>query len=175
MKGFFNSIFSILPLYYCLGILYKIFIKLGEKMNIFNYFFRSVPENTKFASFGKMHIFILIIGFLISYLIIKKLQVNRNFELIVAFVLLIQQITLYSWYHISNYNPFTEGLPLYHCRVAILALALGLIFKINLLLNIGAYWGIFGSISALLVVGADPFVLIMGSCLLTFRKKNRHD
>ena len=89
-----------------------------------------------------------------------------------------------------NYNPFTEGLPLYHCRVAILALALGLIFKINLLLNIGAYWGIFGSISALLVVGADPFafphvtqfslfywafVLIMGSCLLTFRKKNRHD
>ena len=157
MKGFFNSIFSILPLYYCLGILYKIFIKLGEKMNIFNYFFRSVPENTKFESFGKMHIFILIIGFLISYLIIKKLQVNRNFELIVAFVLLIQQITLYSWYHISNYNPFTEGLPLYHCRVAILALALGLIFKINLLLNIGAYWGIFGSISALLVVGADPF------------------
>lgn len=157
MKGFFNSIFSILPLYYCLGILYKIFIKLGEKMNIFNYFFRSVPENTKFESFGKMHIFILIIGFLISYLIIKKLQVNRNFELIVAFVLLIQQITLYSWYHISNYNPFTEGLPLYHCRVAILSLALGLIFKINLLLNIGAYWGIFGSISALLVVGADPF------------------
>ena len=38
LRGMY-SIFSILPLYYCLGILYKIFIKLGEKMNIFNYFF----------------------------------------------------------------------------------------------------------------------------------------
>lgn len=127
-------------------------------MNFFNYFFRSVPEKSNFVSFGKIHILILIVAFLISYLIIKTMHVNRTFELFVGIVLLTQQIILYSWYFIGNYNSLTEGLPLYHCRVAILSLAIGLIFKIDLLQNIGAYWGIFGSISALFIVGGDPFV-----------------
>ncbi len=126
-------------------------------MNKFNYFFRNIPEKSDFVPFGRVHISILIIAFTISYIIIKKMNVNRFFELLVGFVLLTQQVTLYSWYFITNYNTLTEGLPLYHCRVAILTLLLGLIFKIDLFLNIGAYWGIFGSISALLIVGRDPF------------------
>ncbi|WP_455542560.1 TMEM164-related integral membrane acyltransferase [Intestinibacter sp.] len=155
-------------------------------MNTFNYFFRSIPEKSNFVSFGKVHISILIVAFIISYIIIKKMDVNRSFELLVGFVLLTQQITLYSWYFITNYNRLTEGLPLYHCRVAILALSLGLIFKIDLLSNIGAYWGIFGSISALLIIGGDPFIfphvtqfsyfighlfLLWGSIYLLFVKK----
>lgn len=127
-------------------------------MNFFNYFFRSIPEKNNFILFGKTHMSILIIAFIVSYLIIKNMKVNKNFELLVGSVLLIQQVSLYYWYYTSRYNLLTEGLPLYHCRVAILTLALGLIFKIDLPLRIGTYWGIFGSIGALLLPGPDPFI-----------------
>ncbi|WP_455539715.1 TMEM164-related integral membrane acyltransferase [Terrisporobacter sp.] len=155
-------------------------------MNIFKYFFRSIPEKSDFVSFGKIHISILIVAFIVSYIVIMKMNVNRKFELLVGFILLIQQITLYSWYFTTNYNHLTEGLPLYHCRVAILTLALGLIFKIDFFLNIGAYWGVFGAISALLIIGGDPFTfphitqfsyfighlfLLWGSLYLLFVKK----
>ena len=100
-------------------------------MNFFNYFFRSIPEKNNFILFGKTHMSILIIAFIVSYLIIKNMKVNKNFELLVGSVLLIQQVSLYYWYYTSRYNLLTEGLPLYHCRVAILTLALGLIFKID--------------------------------------------
>lgn len=127
-------------------------------MNNFNYFFRSIPEKNNFILFGTSHISIIIIGFIVSYLIIKKMKTSKSFELVIGSILLIQQGALYYWYYTSHYNLLIEGLPLYHCRVAILTLALGLVFKIDLALKIGTYWGIFGSIAALLFPGPDPFI-----------------
>ena len=68
-------------------------------MNFFNYFFRSIPEKNNFILFGKTHMSILIIAFIVSYLIIKNMKVNKNFELLVGSVLLIQQVSLYYWYY----------------------------------------------------------------------------
>lgn len=155
-------------------------------MNIFNYIFRSTAEKINFTLFGKVHLLIIAIAVGVSYMIIKKMEVNKRFEFLIGSILLMQQIILYSWYFASNYNILTEGLPLYHCRVAILALALGLLFKINIFLRVGTYWGIFGSIGALLLPGLDPFAfphitnfsyfvghlfLLWGSIYMIFVKK----
>ena len=94
---------------------------------------------------------------IISIFIFRIKSENRNLELFIGYVLIFQQIALYSWYFIRNFNPIKEGLPLYHCRVAIIFLGLGLIFKNKHLTKLGSYLGIFGSISALLFPAMDPF------------------
>lgn len=127
-------------------------------MYYFRYFFRGIPDNVSFIQFGLFHVAVLILSILISYLIIKYKKENRNFELFVGIVLLIQQTTLYMWYFANNYHVLKEGLPLYHCRISILFLSIGLIFNKETLIKFGSYWGIIGSTFALLVPGPDPFV-----------------
>ena len=82
---------------------------------------------------------------------------NRILELFIGVILITQQVILYTWYSISKYNLLKEGLPLFHCRIAIIFVGIGLIFNRKPLMKIGSYWGIFGSISALLLPGIDPF------------------
>lgn len=120
-------------------------------------FFTNRPSSIKFITFGPVHLLILFIALIISIFIFRKKGENRRIELFIGCVLFFQQITLYSWYFISNYNPIKEGLPLYHCRIAIIFLGLGLIFKNKNLTKLGSYLGIFGSMSALLFPGLDPF------------------
>lgn len=123
-----------------------------------NNFFTTNTGDISFILFGKVHIVLLIIALLGSINILINKKENRNFELLLGSVLVFQQISLYSWYFSSNYNILTEGLPLYHCRIAILFTGLGMLFNKNTLMKFGAYLGIFGSISALLFPGIDPFV-----------------
>lgn len=127
-------------------------------MYYFGYFFRGIPDDISFMQFGLFHIVVLILSILISYLIIKHKRENRNFEVFIGIILLIQQSTLYMWYFLNNYNVLTQGLPLYHCRISILFLIIGLIFNNKSLIKFGSYWGIIGSTFALLVPGPDPFV-----------------
>ncbi len=79
--------------------------------------------------FGWQHIAILFIGTLGIISMIKRIAVNRKFEKIIGIVLLSQQIILYAWYLLSKYHVLTEGLPLYHCRVAIILMGIGLLFN----------------------------------------------
>lgn len=127
-------------------------------MHNFGYFFRGIPDSVNFIKFGRFHVIILVLSILISYLIVKHIKESRNFELFIGIVLLIQQSTLYLWYFVSDYNVLTQGLPLYHCRISILLLGIGLILDKQMLMKFGSYWGIIGSIFALLVPGPDPFV-----------------
>ena len=120
-------------------------------------FFTNKPSPIKFMTFGPVHLLILFIALTISIFIIRRIGENRGIELFIGSVLIFQQIALYSWYFISNYNTIREGLPLYHCRVAIIFLGLGLIINNKNLTKLGSYLGIFGSIGALLFPGLDPF------------------
>lgn len=127
-------------------------------MENLNYFIRSNPDNTSFNQFGLFHIIILILAIYVSYLIINNKKENRNFELFIGSILLIQQLTLYTWYFSKNYNLLSEGMPLYHCRISIILLSIGFILNKDILIKMGSYWGILGSIFALLIPGPDPFI-----------------
>ncbi len=120
-------------------------------------FFTATTSANNFITFGFMHLFILFIALSISVFIYKKNTESRKLELFIGSVLILQQLFLYSWYIVSGFHVLTEGLPLFHCRIAIICIGIGLIFNKNTLLKIGSYWGIFGSISALLFPGLDPF------------------
>lgn len=126
-------------------------------MENFLNFFTNKPSPIEFQTFGPIHLLILFVALYISLHIFKIKGENRQIELLIGSVLLFQQTSLYTWYFTSNYNTIKEGLPLYHCRVAILLLGLGLTLNNNILTKLGSYLGIFGSISALLFPNLDPF------------------
>lgn len=121
------------------------------------YFFRSATDKNNFIIFGKLHLIILFIALFVSIFIFIMKTKNRILELFIGSTLIIQQLILYTWYFTSKYNLLKEGLPLFHCRIAIIFVGIGLIFNRKPLMKIGSYWGIFGSISALLLPGIDPF------------------
>lgn len=157
-------------------------------MEILKYFFRTQPDNIPFQTLDTFHISILIFCIISSFIVLKKAKSNRKFELTIGFTLIIQQIALYTWYLIGNYNVLREGLPLYHCRIAIITLGIGLLFNKDNLLIFGAIWGIVGSFFALLFPSPDPFLfphitnisffighipLLLG-CIYTLWIKNVH-
>ena len=128
-------------------------------MNFSKYFFRNTSEYFNFKIFGWQHITILFIGILGIISIIKRIAVNRKFERIVGIVLLLQQTILYTWYLLSGYNLLIEGLPLYHCRIAIILMGIGLLFNKSICRKLGSMWGLIGAIFALIYPsGLDPFV-----------------
>lgn len=157
-------------------------------MEVLKYFFRTQPDGIPFQTFSTFHISILIFCIISSFILFNKVKKNRKFELIIGFTLIVQQVSLYTWYFINNYNVLREGLPLYHCRIAILTLAFGLLFNKDSLLKFGAIWGIVGSFFALLFPSPDPFLfphitnvsffighipLLLG-CIYTLWIKNVH-
>ena len=127
-------------------------------MNKIIYFFRTSIERDNFSSFGVIHLILLTVTLLGILIIINEKRENRLFELFVGIVLLIQQTILYLWYFKGNYHFIQEGLPLFHCRIAIILISIGMISKKDFMMKMGSYWGIFGSISALLFPKLDPFV-----------------
>ena len=98
-------------------------------MDFFKYFFRNTSEYSNFKIFGSGHISILLVAILGVVSMIKRIGISRKFEKIVGIVLLSQQAILYTWYLLSGYKLLTEGLPLYHCRIAILLTGIGLLFN----------------------------------------------
>ena len=127
-------------------------------MEFLKYFFRGVSECSDFKVFGLIHIIILFIGILGVVFLTKRVSVSRKFERIIGTVLLSQQIILYTWYLLSGYNLLTEGLPLYHCRIAIISTGIGLLFNKSICRKLGSIWGLIGAVSALVYPGLDPFV-----------------
>lgn len=128
-------------------------------MDFFKYFFRNTSEYSNFKIFGWSHITILFIGILGIRSIIKRINVSRKFEKIVGIVLLSQQAILYTWYLLSGYKLLTEGLPLYHCRIAILLTGIGLLFNKSICKKLGSIWGLIGAVFALVYPsGLDPFI-----------------
>ena len=128
-------------------------------MDFFKYFFRNTSEYSNFKIFGSGHISILLVAILGVVSMIKRIGISRKFEKIVGIVLLSQQAILYTWYLLSGYKLLTEGLPLYHCRIAILLTGIGLLFNKGLCRKLGSIWGLIGAVFALVYPsGLDPFI-----------------
>ncbi len=153
--------------------------------NIF-YFFRSNTSNHNFINFGIIHLSLLAFALFISAYIYKMKSRSRKLELFIGIVLLVQQITLYCWYTLSDFNILQEGLPLFHCRIAIITISIGMILNKKFPMKLGACWGIFTAPAALLFPGLDPFsfphvtqfsyfighiLLLWGSVYILFAKK----
>ncbi len=123
-------------------------------------FFRGNPSTYYFKSFTLTHFIILAIGLLgLIYLYRNRVYVSGKKWIIntIIYGLLIQQVLLYGWYAFSGYFTIQESLPLFNCRIAIIALIVGYIFKLDKLKYIGMYWGFMGAIIALLTPVLDPF------------------
>lgn len=123
-------------------------------------FFRGNPSGFSLEVFGIIHILFLFIGLLGAMYLLKnkdRLKGNMRFKNIIIYTLLTQQILLYIWYGMSGYFSIEESLPFYNCRIAIISLVIGDIFDRDRLKYIGMYWGLMGSILALLVPVLDPF------------------
>ncbi|MDO5010784.1 MAG: TIGR02206 family membrane protein [Intestinibacter bartlettii] len=128
-------------------------------MDFLKYFFRKAAKHSNFKIFGLAHLSILCIGILGIISMIKRISVSRKFEKIVGVVLLSQQIILYTWYLLSGYNLLTEGLPLFHCRIAIILIGIGLLFNKSICRKLGSMWGLIGAVFALVYPsGLDPFL-----------------
>jgi hypothetical integral membrane protein (TIGR02206 family) len=155
-------------------------------MDKFHYFFRTSIGVNNFTTFGFIHLTLLIISLLGIMIILKIKRESKFFEISIGSILLVQQLTLYLWYFRGKYHFLQEGLPLFHCRIAIIMLIIGLVLKKDFMAKMGSYWGIFGSVSALLFPELDPFsfphitqisyfighiLLLWGSIYLLFVKK----
>lgn len=128
-------------------------------MNKLKIFFRPDRGDFVFKSFTSLHKIILLIGLLGAVFIFKNREsLGRTWlKKILLASLLIQQFSLYAWYIFSGSFSLAESLPFYNCRIAILSLALGLILNRKSLKTIGLYWGLMGSVVALLLPDLDPF------------------
>lgn len=129
-------------------------------MNFISTFFRAETNSFEFKNFGYIHNIFLIIALIgVKYIIKNKDQVNKvkKYKSVIIYTLLIQQILLYSFYIFSGYFSIEESLPFYNCRLAIISIILGELLNKSKLKYIGVYWGLIGSIVALLSPSLDPF------------------
>lgn len=129
-----------------------------------NYFFRLKEDGKTFKNFGFTHIFLIVFIFSVCYLIykyryeIKKNQkLNKRLRNIILTLSLIQQFMFYYFYISNSYFDFKELLPLYTCRVALLAGIFALIFPWDRLKTVNIYWGSIGGIIPLIVTDIYPY------------------
>lgn len=132
-------------------------------MEWMKHFFRETPDNYVFPIWSLKHFAIIVIAFVgVEFIFLNKRKLKGstlggNFKLLMIIVLSLQQIILYSWYGFSGYFTIRESLPLYNCRIAIIFTILALITDKKLYKNVACYWGLMGSILALMMPDLDPF------------------
>lgn len=126
-------------------------------MEFFKYFFRSKEDGFVLEKFGTTHLIILAFFIIGIILIINKSfgldekKTNKRFLKTLAYILLTDQIVLYLWQVFSGYFRFDMSLPLYHCRMAVWLLILGILKEDRIFKIIGLYMGFLGSLTAMLL------------------------
>lgn len=125
------------------------------------HFFRINPDGYVFKLFSPIHILTLValvLGLFIILMLYRKGDVRLKPIAKVLFVaLLIEQFLLYFWYFfLMGFDP-VQALPLYSCRIAMLAIILSVIIKSDSLLLFGGYLGFPGGILALISPVLDNF------------------
>ena len=123
-------------------------------MNL-EYFFRTVTDpDFALDTWVKISITVGLVAVMVLAMLVK----NKNKALRIGICLsLAQQLILYSWYTITNYNLVTEGLPLYHCRICMLGLIIAYFFKKDALVQYLSILGLISGSMACIVIGMDPF------------------
>ncbi|WP_071027150.1 TMEM164-related integral membrane acyltransferase [Peptoniphilus raoultii] len=129
-----------------------------------DYFFRLEEDGVRFKNFSLTHIVIVFFIFFCCYLIYKNrfeirkdMKLNRGLRIFLIGLILIQQFIFYYFFLANAYYSIKDLLPLYTCRVALLAGLFALIFSSYKLKAINIYWGSIGGIIPLIVTDIMPY------------------
>lgn len=126
-----------------------------------SHFFRSVEDVSPLKLFSPIHLILLlfyIIGIILIYKYNKKLKMSKlDLLKTMAIILLIDQIILYIWQITSGYFRWDMSLPLYHCRIAVPMLIIGILKNNRKLKILGMYWGLLGSVIAMVMAELYKF------------------
>ena len=128
-----------------------------------NHFFRATEDGQPLKWFGPVHIIILGFFLLGVYLLaVKKFGLKDKKHRHIFFnttigLMFIDQIILYIWQIKSGHFSWDMSLPLYHCRIAVWMLIIGVGFNIRKMKLIGIYWGSLGSVMALILTDLYNF------------------
>lgn len=127
------------------------------------HFFRAIEDGVPLKLFSPVHLVLLAI-YIIGIIFIAKKKFglndekrNRKFLIVLASILLIDQIVLYAWQLGSGYFRMDISLPLYHCRLAVWMLIIGVLLDNRKIKVIGIYWGTMGSVMAMVMADLYKF------------------
>lgn len=118
------------------------------------YFFRHQPDTFVFPMYSMLHLLILGIAALGVWLIIvnrQALRASNKLRISLAIGLIVVQLALYAWFASGDAALRAAGLPLYHCRVAEIAMVVALLSRHRFAKTIALYLGSYGSFFALLI------------------------
>lgn len=127
------------------------------------HFFRIIEDGVALRLFSPVHLVLLFI-YITGIILIAKKQFglsdekrNKKFLKVLAIILLIDQIILYTWQLKSGYFRMDISLPLYHCRLAVWMLIVGILFDNRQMKVVGMYWGTLGSVIAMVMADLYKF------------------
>ncbi len=128
-------------------------------MQFFKVFYRAQEDGFILPMFGKVHVAMLIIwiiGIFLIYRYREELKRTKG-EYIIAGIMILDQIHLYSWQFFSGYFNLKESLPLFQCRIAIIFMIISLLRESNFIKFAAIYWGLQGSVLSMIVADLYPF------------------
>lgn len=126
-------------------------------MDFFRHFFRANEDGFVFNMYGNIHLILIIIFISGIYLLTNKNSFTKNNSTNniilkgLATILLIDQIILYAWQLGSGYFRLDMSLPLYHCRIAIWFIIIGVLSNNKNIKTLGVIWGSLGSTLAMIL------------------------
>ena len=126
-------------------------------MEFLRYFFRGQEDGIPLKPYSLPHLILLAIFLYGAYAIVtKKFNIDKkenNQKLLNTFatIILIDQIVLYSWQFGSGYFSLDMSLPLYHCRIAVIFLILGILKDNRFFKTMTIFWGSLGSVLAMAI------------------------
>lgn len=112
------------------------------------------PGINEFRIYGELHLLCLLMVAVVLFLMVRhkekiKTDLARKFEITLGIILVTPRLLMYVWY-LQNETSLQELLPLYLCRIVIICTAITLFTGSSKLHFIMYYWGLFGSVLALL-------------------------
>ncbi len=128
-----------------------------------SYFLRHETDGFVFPKYGPAHIVLLLVAALGVWLVWKYGGRGGYLRRVLFVTLLVTQILLYGWFFTGGGLWIVAGLPLYHCRISILAMLIALVCEKKtgrgggLSRGLAIYLGTFGAPVALLIPIMEPF------------------
>ncbi len=123
-------------------------------------FFRYESDGFVFPMYSALHWLLLLLAGGGVFLIYRKRERLRSWtglRYVLGAGLLLVQLLLYAWFWNGDANLRAAGWPLYHCRIAELAMLLALFGGFRFAKTIAIYLGAYGAIFALLIPIMEPY------------------
>ena len=124
-----------------------------QRVNYMTYFFRYEPDGVH-----NMSIFIIRIVFIAVLLFAYTQKQNKKLLQISLLLGLFLQAALFIWYSGNPLLFMKEGLPLYHCRLSAIMLAVSYFLKKEKWMRYFAWLGLLGAIIAFSFPDPSPFL-----------------